>query len=146
MLKSIPNVISPDLLKALAEMGHGDLVVIADDFYPANSMAQAGTTIHADGISAATMLDAILQLMPLDVHYEEHPVKIITDKPEIIAKMGQPTIWDDFKNVVSKYESVDNVGFVERHEFYEYGKRAYVTISTGEQQPYGCVVLQKGVK
>lgn len=147
MLKGIPSVISPDLLKALAEMGHGDMLVIADDFYPSNSMAQSGTTIHADGISAVDMLDAILQLMPLDVNYEEHPVKIISDDPAIIEKIGRPTIWDDFKEVVKKHETKGEacVGFVDRYAFYELGKKAYVTISTGERQPYGCVVLQKGV-
>ena len=69
MLKGIPKCISPDLLKALADMGHGDLIVIADDFYPAVSMAKEGITINADGIGAAEMVDAILQLMPLDVDY-----------------------------------------------------------------------------
>ena len=77
MLKGIPKCISPDLLKALADMGHGDLVVIADDFYPAVSMARNGITINADGIGAAEMLDAILTLMPLDTEYEKHPVQIM---------------------------------------------------------------------
>lgn len=148
MLKGIPSCISPDLLKALAEMGHGDMVVIADDFYPATSMAQAGITIHADGIGAAQMVDAILQLLPLDVNYTEHPVKIMGDDEEIIQKIGVPKIWDDFKEVVRKNEPKGDscVGFIGRHEFYELGKKAFVTISTGERQPYGCIILQKGVQ
>lgn len=147
MLKGIPAVINPDLLKALAEMGHGDVLVIADDFYPANSMGRGGITIHADGVSAVDMLDAILQLMPLDVNYEEHPVKIMNDAEEIIEKIGRPEIWDEFADVVVKHEPKGKaaVGFIKRDDFYEVGKRAYVTISTGERRPYGCVIVQKGV-
>ena len=121
MLKGIPKCISPDLLKALADMGHGDLVVIADDFYPAVSMARNGITINADGIGAAEMLDAILTLMPLDTEYEKHPVQIMDVMEESC------------------------VGFIDRFSFYDKAKTSFVTISTGERQPYGCVLLQKGV-
>ncbi|MDF2590545.1 MAG: RbsD or FucU transport [Clostridia bacterium] len=147
MLKGIPKVINPDLLKALADMGHGDLIVIADDFYPAVSMAQNGITINADGISAAEMLDAVLQLMPLDVEYTEHPVLIMEMSPELKEKMERPAVWDDFIAAVEKNEhkGKECVGFIERYDFYEKAKTAFVTVSTGERQPYGCVILQKGV-
>ena len=136
MLKGIPKCISPDLLKALADMGHGDLVVIADDFYPAVSMARNGITINADGIGAAEMLDAILTLMPLDTEYEKHPVQI-----------GRPKVWDDFIAAVKRHvpEGESCVGFIDRFSFYDKAKTSFVTISTGERQPYGCVLLQKGV-
>ena len=96
MLKGIPSCISPMLLKALADMGHGDLVVIADDFYPSVSMARDGITVDADGIGAAAMLDAILQLMPLDTEYVEHPVLIMDvmeekrAEGEILRRLHRP--------------------------------------------------------
>jgi len=67
MLRGIPANISPELLKALADMGHGDLIVIADNFYPAVSKAKEGITVNCKGNTAAEMVDSILQLMPLDV-------------------------------------------------------------------------------
>ena len=147
MLKGIPKCISPDLLKALADMGHGDLIVIADDFYPAVSMAKEGITINADGIGAAEMVDAILQLMPLDVDYVEHPVMIMDVMDEFKDKMPRPKVWDDFIAVVKRNEPKGEacVGFIDRFSFYDKGKTAFVTVSTGERQPYGCVILQKGV-
>ena len=147
MLKGIPKVISPDLLKALADMGHGDLIVIADDFYPAVSMAKNGITINADGIGAAEMLDAILQLMPLDVDYVDHPVLIMEMSEELKKTMKRPAVWDEFIAAVEKNEpkGKECIGFIERLDFYEKAKTAFVTVSTGERQPYGCVILQKGV-
>ena len=147
MLKGIPRCIGPDLLKALADMGHGDLVVIADDFYPAVSMARNGITINADGIGAAEMLDAILTLMPLDTEYEKHPVQIMDFMEEKRAEIGRPKVWDDFIAAVKRHvpEGESCVGFIDRFSFYDKAKTSFVTISTGERQPYGCVLLQKGV-
>ena len=147
MLKGISKCISPDLLKALAEMGHGDLVVVADDFYPAVSMAREGITVNADGIGAAEMIDGILQLMPLDTEYEEHPVLIMDVMEEMREKIGRPKVWDDFIAAVEKHvpQGRKSIGFIDRFSFYDKAKTAFVTISTGERQPYGCVILQKGV-
>ena len=147
MLKGIPRCIGPDLLKALADMGHGDLVVIADDFYPAVSMARNGITINADGIGAAEMLDAILTLMPLDTEYEKHPVQIMDVMEEKRAEIGRPKVWDDFIAAVKRHvpEGESCVGFIDRFSFYDKAKTSFVTISTGERQLYGCVLLQKGV-
>ena len=67
MLRGIPDIISSDLLKALADTGHGDLIVIADHFYPHVTKCPNGVSIQAKGVGAVQMLDAILQLVPLDV-------------------------------------------------------------------------------
>lgn len=147
MLKGIPKVISPVLLKALADMGHGDIIVIADDFYPTVSMAKNGRYVDADGIGAAEMVDAILQLMPLDTEYEEHPVLIMDVMEQMKDKIERPKVWDDFIKAVEKNEpkGADCVGFIERFAFYEKAKTAFIHVSTGERQPYGCIMLQKGV-
>ena len=137
MLKGIPSCISPTLLKALADMGHGDLVVIADDFYPSVSMARDGITVDADGIGAAAMLDAILQLMPLDTEYEEHPVLIMDVMEEMREKIGRPKVWDDFIAAVEKHvpQGRKSIGFIDRFSFYDKAKTAFVTISTGLRDP-----------
>lgn len=64
MLKGIPKIISPEILKILCEMGHGDEIVISDANFPAASIAQR--LVRADGIPAADMLEAVLKLIPLD--------------------------------------------------------------------------------
>ena len=147
MLKGTPSCISQTLRKALADMGHGDLVVIADDFYPAVSMARNGLTLHADGLGAAALLDALLPLMPLDTEYVEHPVLIMDVMAEKRAGIGRPAVCDEFIAAVEKNgpKGKSCVGFIDRFSFYDKAKTAFVTISTGERRPYGCVILQKGV-
>ena len=73
MLIGIPDIIGSDLLKALADTGHGDLIVIADHFYPPYSKSPHAVSIQAKGTGSAEMLDAVLQLVPLDTEYEKSP-------------------------------------------------------------------------
>ena len=40
MLKGIPSIISPELLKILAQMGHGDEIVIGDGNFPGESIGK----------------------------------------------------------------------------------------------------------
>ena len=75
MLKGIPPIISPELLKALCEMGHGDELVIADGNFPCESIGKNAIVVRADGHGTAEMLEAVLRLMPLDT-YTEKPVDI----------------------------------------------------------------------
>lgn len=146
MLKGIPERIGSDLLKALADMGHGDLIVIADDFYPPYSKTPGGVSIQAKGNSAAEMIDAILQLLPLDAEYCEHPVEyMIPDKDANIA-MDRPKVWEDAINAVKENGYSETlVGEIERSRFYEKAGKAFATVCTSERQPYGCFILQKGV-
>ena len=78
MLKGISPIISPDLLKALAEMGHGDELVIADGNFPCHSVGKDAIVIRADGHGVPEILDAILELIPLDT-YTEKPVALIRE-------------------------------------------------------------------
>ncbi|MCD8168591.1 MAG: RbsD/FucU family protein [Clostridiales bacterium] len=146
MLKGIPTRISSDLLKALADMGHGDLLIIADDFYPPITKTPGGVSIQAKGNSAADMIEDILKLMPLDVDYCEYPVEyMIPDKDSGIS-MDRPKVWDDAIDAVVKNGYAPKiVGEIEHSKFYEKAGRAYVTVCTSERQPYGCFILQKGV-
>lgn len=146
MLKGIPTQIGSDLLKALADMGHGDLLIIADDFYPPVSKTPGGISIQAKGNSAAEMIDAILQLMPLDTEYCEQPVEYMIPDKDAGVSMSRPKVWDDAILAVEKNGySGACVGEIERSRFYEKAGKAFVTVCTSERQPYGCFILQKGV-
>lgn len=146
MLKGIPTRIGSDLLKALADMGHGDLLIIADDFYPPITKTPGGVSIQAKGNSAAEMIEDILKLMPLDTDYCEHPVEYMIPDRDAGITMDRPKVWDDAIEAVKKngYDA-RIVGEIERTKFYEKAAKAYVTVCTSEHQPYGCMILQKGV-
>ena len=92
MLKGIPNIISPDLLQALSRMGHGDELVIADGNFPCHSVGKNAIVIRADGHGVPEILDAVLQLVPLDT-YTEKPVALMEVVPGDTC--GTPTIWNE---------------------------------------------------
>ena len=138
MLKGIPGIISPELLKILDEMGHGDEIVIGDGNFPAESMGQR--TVRADGHGVSALLDAILQLMPLDT-YVESPVVLMEVVP---GDPVVPTIWDEFQEIVEKREPA-KISHIERFAIYERAKKAYAVIATGETAIYANVLLKKGV-
>lgn len=143
MLKGIPPIISPELLKALAEMGHGDSLVIADGNFPAESVGKNSIVIRADGHGVPEILDAVLSLIPLD-SYVEKPVALMEVVPGDTC--GTPEIWNTYKNILSKHEP-DNceIEMTERFAFYEKAKAAYLIIATGETAIYANIMLQKGV-
>ena len=140
MLKGIPNVISPDLLRILMEMGHGDELVIADGNFPAASVAQR--LVRADGLGGATMLDAILQLLPLD-QYVSAPVALMA---VVAGDTVKPVIWNEYRTIITRHEpSFTDFEMVERFAFYERAKKAYAVLATSEPAQYANVILKKGV-
>jgi L-fucose mutarotase len=140
MLKGIATVISPDLIKILMEMGHGDELVIADGNFPAASVARR--LVRADGLGVPPLLDGILQLFPLD-QYVEQPVALMAVVP---GDPYQPTIWDEYLGIVKKHEpGFTGFEFVERFAFYERAKQAYAVLSTSEASLYANIILKKGV-
>ena len=147
MLRGIPDIIGSDLLKALADTGHGDLIAIVDHFYPPVTKAPQAVSIQAKGTTTAQMLDAILKLVPLDTDFEKYPVQYMVPDPDSGIKMDHSPVWDGVKEAVANngYD-VSCVGTIERTKFYEKAARAYVTVCTSETKPFGCVILQKGVQ
>ena len=144
MLKNIPAILSPKMLKVLCEMGHSDKIVIADANFPAETMGKNAIVIRADGHSATDMLDAILTLFPLDT-YAEKPVTLMEVMP---GDDVETPIWDDYKSIVTRHDDrgENAVGTMERFAFYEKVKNeAYAIIATGEQALYANIILQKGV-
>ena len=146
MLKNIPSILSPELLAVLDTMGHGDRICIGDGNFPGASMAKPNDCVflRADGHGVNELLDAILQLIPLD-QYVETPVmrmeKMDCDKDLVIP------VWDDYKKTVAKYDERGEkaIGAYERFEFYEQAKKCYCILQTGETAVYANLILQKGV-
>lgn len=143
MLKGIPKILSPELLMVLDEMGHGDRLVISDGNFPAESMGKDAIVIRCDGHGVPEILDAILQLFPLDT-YVEHPVNLMEVVP---GDDVETPIWDTYKEIVSKYDSRGAAAFgnIERFAFYDEAKTVYAIIATGESALYANIMLQKGV-
>ena len=146
MLKNIPPILSPELLKVLAEMGHSDRICLGDGNFPGSAMAKAKNAIflRADGHGIPEILDAILQVMPLDA-YVDTPVMLM-EKMECDKDLHIP-VWDEYKQVVAKHDERGEaaVGAYERFEFYEQAKDCYCILQTGETAIYANVILQKGV-
>lgn len=143
MLKGIPPILSPELLCALDQMGHGDELVIADGNFPSHSVGKNSIVIRADGHGVPEILDAILTLMPLDT-YTEKPVGLMQVVPGDTC--GRPEIWDTYEEILSKHEPEHHdIEFIERFDFYERAKDAYLIIATGEGAIYANVLLKKGV-
>ncbi len=143
MLKGIPKILSPELLKVLAEMGHSDRIIISDGNFPAESIGKDSIVIRCDGHGVPEILDAILQVFPLDT-YVEYPVNLMEVMP---GDNVETPIWDTYKEIVNKHDSRGEkaIGGVERFKFYEQAKTAYAIVATGETALYANVMLQKGV-
>lgn len=146
MLKNIPNILSPELLKVLAEMGHSDRICISDGNFPGAAMAKAKNAIflRADGHGVPELLDAVLQVIPLDT-YVEKPVTLM-ETMECDKDLEIP-IWDTYKEIVAKHDDrgAAAVGNIDRFKFYEESKDCYCIIQTGETAIYANVIVQKGV-
>ena len=143
MLKGIPKILSPELLKVLAEMGHSDRLVISDGNFPAESMGKDAIVIRCDGHGVPKLLEAILKVFPLDT-YVEHPMNLM----EVMSGDNVETpIWDTYKEIARKYDERGDaaVGTIERFKFYDEARTAYAIVATGESALYANVMLQKGV-
>jgi L-fucose mutarotase len=143
VLKNIPSaasILSPELLCILAEMGHGDVLVIADANFPAHSTHEQ--VIRADGNTATQVLDAVLSLFPLDT-FVDSPASVMqmVDKPDENAP-----IYAEFQCLLDQHNgSCVNVQKLERFAFYEQAKTAYAVVSCGEKRLYGNIMIKKGV-
>ncbi len=143
MLKGIPEILSPEMLKVLSEMGHSDKIVLADGNFPCQSVGKNATVLRCDGHGIPELLDAILQLFPLDT-YVDKPVSLMQVMP---GDDVETPIWDTYKEIVRKHDERGDaaIGEIERFAFYEEARKAYCIIATGEMALYGNVMLQKGV-
>ena len=139
MLKGIPSILSPELLKILMEMGHGDEITIADGNFPAASVGKR--LVRLDGHGVCEVLEAILKLFPLDT-YVEKPVALMAVVP---GDNVDPVIWKDYERLINKYEGEKEIEFIDRFGFYERAKQSYCVVATGESALYANIILKKGV-
>ena len=145
MLKGIPKILSPELLKVLCEMGHSDRIVIADGNFPSETMGKDAKVIRCDGHGVPELLDAILTVFPLDA-YVDQPVTLMELMDCDKGKIATP-IWDEYKAIVAKHDErgAAAVGNIDRFDFYDEAKKCYAIIATGEGAVYANVMIQKGV-
>lgn len=137
MLKGIPSIISPELLKIMMEMGHGDEIVIGDGNFPGKSIN--ANCVRCDGHNVPELLEAMLKLFPLDTYAK--PVYIMEKVPGDTVKTP---IWDEYRKLVKPYTN-EELEQVERFAFYERAKKAYAVVMTGETALYANIILKKGV-
>ncbi len=139
MLKNVPNIISPELLKILDEMGHGDEIVIADGNFPSSSCAKR--LVRLDGHSGTQVLDAVLKMIPVDT-YSENPIYLmkVVDGVKTV-----PEIWSEYEKTIKANNERCKIDNLERFEFYERAKKAYAIIATSESALYANIIITKGV-
>ena len=137
MLKGIPNIISPELIKILMEMGHGDEIVIGDGNFPGQSVNPR--CVRCDGHGVPELLEAVLKFFPLDIY--QKPVYLMAKTP---GDTVETPIWDTYAEIIKPHTDEKMVE-VERFEFYERAKKAYAVVMTSETALYANIILKKGV-
>jgi L-fucose mutarotase len=138
MLKTISPLLSPKLLKILAEMGHGDEIVLGDGNFPAASVARR--LVRADGHGVPALLDAILPLFPLDSFVPAPALLMDNDNP-----VCPPAIWAEFEAILARHTGAAPLDKLERFSFYDRARAAYAVVATGETALYANLILKKGV-
>ncbi len=138
MLKKIPKILSPELVKTLMEMGHSDEIVIADGNFPAATCAKR--LIRADGHNVLELLTSILELFPLDTYAT--PVFLME---KVKGDKVETPIWDEYRNIINNFDNNAKIENIERFEFYERAKNAFAVIAIGEKALYANIILKKGV-
>lgn len=141
MLKGVSKILSPELLKILCEMGHGDELVIADANFPSENYGKR--VVRADGICGEDMLDAVLSVFPLDTY--SNPNMVLMKLMDCDVGKINPEIWKTYKSIACKNDNNVTLGNIDRFEFYERAKQAYAVIATGEEAVYANILLKKGV-
>ena len=139
MLKGVPSILTPELLKIMMEMGHGDDIVIGDGNYPAASTAKR--LVRLDGHGVCEILDAMLKFMPLDTYVDE-PVFLMEKTP---GDDADTSIWNQYRAIVDKHQPDVKIGHIERFAFYDRARQAYAVVATGETALYANIILKKGV-
>ena len=140
MLKGVPAILSPELLKVMMEMGHADELVIGDGNFPAASLARR--LIRADGHGVPELLEAIMKFFPLD-GFVDRSAALMAVVPGDPTK---PTIWEEYRRILKAADAnFKDFEFVERFDFYERAKQAYAILATGEAAIYANIILKKGI-
>ncbi|RME89567.1 MAG: L-fucose mutarotase [Verrucomicrobia bacterium] len=139
MLKGIHPCISPELLKVLAEMGHGDEIILADAHFPGHTMNRR--VIRADGLRIPTLLDGILPLFELDSYADPLVMMAAVEGDQL-----DPAVEASYMEVIRRHvPDAKPPVRIDRFAFYDRAKEAFAVVMTGETAKYGNILLKKGV-
>ena len=140
MLKGLHPLLGPELLHALAAMGHGDEIGVVDANFPAAALGRQ--VIRLDGVSAPAVLEAVLTLLTLD-DFVDHA---LTTMAVVGAPLAEPEVVAEFGALASRAEgrAVARQA-LPREQFYERARQAFALVQSGERRLYGNVLLRKGV-
>ena len=139
MLKGIHSAIGPELLKVLAEMGHGDEIILADAHFPGHSFNDQ--VLRADGVKITTLLDGILPLFELD-SYDDQLIMMQAVEGDSLDPNVESSYRSEIQKHVSDAPEVIRIG---RFEFYDRAEKAAAVVMTGETAKYANIILKKGV-
>jgi L-fucose mutarotase len=140
VLKGLDPLLSPELLRALAAMGHGDEVVVVDGNFPAASLARR--LVRLDGADGPRAVRAVLSVLPLDT-FTPTPAAVmsVVGAPEVVPEPVR-----EFRALLEAAAGHPvEVEVLERSAFYERARAAFVVVATGEPRAYGNLILTKGV-
>lgn len=140
MLKGLSPLLTPELLKILCEMGHGDEIVLADGNFPSEAIGQR--VVRLDAHAGTDVLKAIMSVFPIDTYSDPNAFLM-----EVVPGDNVETpIWDEYSHIMKESErETVRIGHIERFAFYERAKKAYAVIATGETALYANLILKKGV-
>ena len=140
MLKNLDPVLTPDLLRILRAMGHGDDIAIVDANFPAESSGPP--VVRLDGIEATRVLDAVLSVMPLDDFVPEACWRMeVVGQPD-----AEQPIFPEFRAIIAAREGESfRLASLERFAFYERARKAFAIVATGERRLYGNIIHKTGV-
>ncbi|WP_194205244.1 L-fucose mutarotase [Superficieibacter sp. 1612_C1] len=138
MLKNISPFLSPALLKTLAEMGHGDEILLADAHFPAYSLSDR--VIRADGLSVSQLLTAIMPLIELDDRVEPLVMMAFDE-----GRAGEDIVEQRYGKALEPFRTEVRFARISREDFYGRARQAYAIVLTGETAAYGNLILRKGV-
>jgi L-fucose mutarotase len=145
MLKGIDHRLTAEVLACLRAMGHGDVLIVADTNFPADSVARAtvtGRLLRMDNLTAAQAVNAILSVLPLDTMVDDHAGRMeVSSGPAEI-----PPVQAEVQAEIDRAEGRSRamVG-IERFAFYDFARQSYAVIQTGERRFWGCFSFRKGV-
>jgi len=141
MLKGISPLVSPELLKIIAEMGHGDEIVISDGNFPGASVGKR--VVRADGHGGVEVMKGIIDLFPLD-DFVEAPLAVM-EVPDGMFPGNEAPIWADFRKIADTDLPTAKFEFMEHDAFIDRCRNAYCVVQTGEKALYANIILRKGV-
>ena len=138
MLKGIHPLLSPDLLYALAAMGHGDRIAVVDANFPALGLARRSIVLA--GATAPDVLAAILSVLPID-DFAPDPVSVM----QVVGDAAQlPETVQEFIAILATH-NLTAPAQLDRQAFYRAAAEAFAIVQTGESRFYGNILLTKGV-